>query len=179
MQNVATGTQMSTGAFRALPETNEAIIEHIDGVVYTDSPVDPHQEVVLNVAMLCRVLAPQGKTRIAPMDVYLGADTVQPDVFWVAPESACARTPNNKWQGPPDLVCEVLSTTTAQHDKPAGAKFTLYQQHGVGEYWIVDPIYQSVEVYTNFEKQGEFWPGQTFQSQVLDAEIDVNRIFEE
>ena len=33
MQNVVTGTTMTTEAFRALPETNEAIIEHIQGVV--------------------------------------------------------------------------------------------------------------------------------------------------
>lgn len=179
MQDVVTGTTMSTEAFRALPETNAAIVEHIQGVVYVDSPVDPHQEVVLNTALLLRTLAPQGKTRIAPLDVYLGDDTVQPGVFWVAPDSDCNRTLDNRWQGPPDLICEVLSRTTAQYDRPGGEKFRLYQQHGIREYWIIDPIYQSVEVFVAFERQGEFWPGQQFRSPVLEADIEVTRIFEE
>lgn len=173
-----TGQRMSVSEFRALPETNEAIIEHINGVVFVDSPVDPHQEVVLNAALLVKALAPQGKTRVAPMDVYLGNDTVQPDVFWVAPESECILRPDNRWQGPPDLVIEVLSPTTAQRDKEGGVKFQLYQQHGVREYWIIDPVYQSIEVFAQFNRLGEFWSGQTFQSPLLGAEVTVTRIFE-
>jgi hypothetical protein len=57
-----TGQRMSVQAFRALPETNEAVIEHIGGVVFVDSPIDPHQEVVLNAALLVKATAPQGKT---------------------------------------------------------------------------------------------------------------------
>ena len=180
LQNFAelTGRQMSTERFRALPETNEAVIEHIDGVVYVDSPVDPHQEVVLNVVLLLKALAPQGRMRFAPMDVYLGDDTVQPDVFWVAPESSCVLRPDNRWQGPPDLVVEVLSPTTAQRDKEGGSKFQLYQQQGVREYWIIDPIYQSIEVFVNSARTGEFWSGQTFRSMLLDSQIDVSRLFE-
>lgn len=180
LQNLVelTGRQMSTERFRALPETNEAVMEHIDGVVYVDSPVDPHQEVVLNVVLLLKAVAPQGRVRFAPMDVYLGEDTVQPDVFWVAPESSCALRPYNRWQGPPDLTVEVLSPTTAQRDKEGGQKFQLYQQHGVREYWIIDPIYQSIEIFVDFERLGEFWSGQSFPSPLLDAEIAVARIFQ-
>jgi Uma2 family endonuclease len=166
-----TGQRMSVQAFRALPETNEAVIEHINGVVFVDSPVDPHQEVALNAALLVKALAPQGKTRVAPMDVYLGDDTVQPDVFWIAPESECVLLPDNRWQGPPDLVIEVLFPTTAQRDKEGGVKFQLYQQHGVREYWIIDPIYQSIEVFAQFNRLGEFWSGQTFQSPLLGTEV--------
>ncbi len=173
-----TGRRMDTRTFRALPETNEAIIEHIHGVVYVDSPVDPHQDVVLNTALLLRTTAPQGRTRIAPMDVYLGDDTVQPDVFWVAPESDCALRPDNRWQGPPDLVVEVLSPTTAQRDKEGGQKFELYRQYQVREYWIIDPVYQSVEVFAQFQRTGEFWSGQSFRSPLLGIEIAVARIFE-
>ncbi|MFW5745557.1 MAG: Uma2 family endonuclease [Spirochaetota bacterium] len=39
--------------------------------------------------------------------------------------------------GPPDLVIEVLSPSTAHRD--AGVKFTEYEQHGVEEYWVLDP----------------------------------------
>ena len=39
--------------------------------------------------------------------------------------------------GPPDLVVEVLSNRTA--DRDVGPKFAEYEQHGVTEYWILDP----------------------------------------
>jgi Uma2 family endonuclease len=56
----------------------------------------------------------------------------QPDVLWVAAESACEITEDGL-NGPPDLVVEVLSPGTAQVDR--GVKFQTYQKHRVHEYW--------------------------------------------
>ena len=52
----------------------------------------------------------------------------------------------------PDLAVEVLSESTRENDY--GVKFEDYAHHGVSEYWIVDPVNQSVEQY--FLKDGYF-----------------------
>lgn len=53
--------------------------------------------------------------------------------------------------GAPDLVVEVLSPGTARHDR--GYKMEVYARCGVGEYWIVDPVSRSVEVYRSSASQ--------------------------
>lgn len=47
--------------------------------------------------------------------------------------------------GAPDLVAEVLSSSTAKNDR--GPKMDAYAASGVKEYWIVDTANRSVEVY--------------------------------
>ena len=44
---------------------------------------------------------------------------------------------DNHVEGAPDLVVEVLSPRTA--DRDVGVKFAEYEQHGVTEYWVLDP----------------------------------------
>lgn len=45
----------------------------------------------------------------------------------------------------PDFIIEILSKKTARKDR--GVKFEDYQNHGVKEYWIVDPKKKTVEQY--------------------------------
>ena len=44
---------------------------------------------------------------------------------------------DNHIEGAPDLVVEALSPRTAKRD--TGPKFAAYEEHGVTEYWILDP----------------------------------------
>ena len=44
---------------------------------------------------------------------------------------------DNYIDGAPDLAVEVLSPRTAHRD--VGVKFVEYEQHGVEEYWVLDP----------------------------------------
>ncbi|MCC2685547.1 MAG: hypothetical protein K0R75_2446 [Paenibacillaceae bacterium] len=48
-------------------------------------------------------------------------------------------------EGPPDLCAEVLSTHSLARDKIR--KLKAYAKYGVPEYWIVDPIYGSLDQY--------------------------------
>ena len=44
---------------------------------------------------------------------------------------------------------EVLSENSRERDR--GRKFVLYAEHGVREYWIVDPLRNAVEFYENLD----------------------------
>ena len=72
-------------------------------------------------------------------------------------------------QGAPDLVVEVLSPSTAKNDK--GIKKDIYEKFGVKEYWIVNTVDKSVEVYLN--NNGRFYLDNIYVY-FTDEEIDEN-----
>src|SRR5262249_34896002 len=43
----------------------------------------------------------------------------------------------------PDCVCEILSPSTGARDRVT--KRQLYARHGVGHYWLVDPVSRTLE----------------------------------
>ncbi|MCL2350620.1 MAG: Uma2 family endonuclease [Defluviitaleaceae bacterium] len=51
----------------------------------------------------------------------------------------------NGIHGAPDLIVEILSPSTVKYDR--AYKKDLYEQHGVKEYWIVDPKNMTIEVH--------------------------------
>ena len=48
--------------------------------------------------------------------------------------------------GPTDLIVEILSPSTARNDHKE--KFNRYERAGVKEYWLVDPLANTVTVFT-------------------------------
>lgn len=69
---------------------------------------------------------------------------VQPDILFVSTERL--EIVHDDWiRGAPDLIVEILSPATAERDRDLKRK--LYQRQGVAEYWIVDPVVESVEVW--------------------------------
>jgi len=61
-------------------------------------------------------------------------------------------------------------------------KFTVYERHGVREYWIVDPIEAYLEVYVQqdgrFVRQGTYGAEDTVVSSALGgAAVDLKRVF--
>lgn len=173
--------RMSAEEFLDLPETTTPM-ELIEGeMIVTPAPEDMHQKSSGKFFVWLSQHATEGELRYAPADVRLSAGTVvQPDIFWVSPESACQLVDGKYWQGAPDLVIEILSPSTARRDR--GIKFDLYQQHGVREYWIAEPEQKYVEVYARegerLMRVGLFSPGDTFTSPVLGGlSVDVNQLF--
>jgi Uma2 family endonuclease len=85
-----------------------------------------------------------GEVFFAPCDVVLSdSNVLQPDLIFVSGGRMAVLTEANI-QGPPDLVVEILSPSTAPRD--LGIKKTLYAKYGVREYWIVDPESKAVTV---------------------------------
>lgn len=82
----------------------------------------------------------------APMDVcFTSEDIVQPDIIFISRERQDIVSEANI-QGAPDLIIEILSSTTARRDRTK--KKDLYARHGVKELWIIHPVTQTIEVFT-------------------------------
>ena len=130
--------------------------ELIDGTAYVREPPAPswlHQEVVVE---LCRQIANalEGKTCrvcIAPLDVRLPKSTegddqvdtvVQPDVLIV---SDLKKVDARGIRGAPDWVAEVLSPSTASHNRTV--KLSAYERAGVREVWLIDPVDRTLTIY--------------------------------
>jgi Uma2 family endonuclease len=81
----------------------------------------------------------------APLDVHLDDENIfQPDLLYIA-EARKAELIKDYIDGAPDLVIEILSPSTAYYD--LRQKKDIYEQHGVKEYMIIDPIQLNAEIY--------------------------------
>lgn len=113
------------------------------------------------------------------VDVHLSDVVVAPDVFFIA-KARLNIIGELNIQGAPDLVVEILSPSTAVHDKKD--KSRIYFKHGVKEYWMVDPDLQLVEVLIAGEKEWR-WAGVFDQEDVLTTallpglEINLGEVF--
>ncbi|HYM61817.1 MAG TPA: Uma2 family endonuclease [Thermoanaerobaculia bacterium] len=88
---------------------------------------------------------PIGKVFSTPCDVVLSdLDVVQPDVLYIANERKQIMTEKNV-RGAPDLVIEIISDSTRRTDEIT--KRNLYERFGVAEYWVVDPVVDTVKIY--------------------------------
>ena len=100
-----------------------------------------------------------GTLLYAPCDVlFSDNNVVQPDLLFVSREQEHLLRDGQKVQGPPDLVVEILSPSTAERDR--GAKLALYSRYGVTEYWVVDPVAETIQVHRL--QGGQLVPTRTF-----------------
>ena len=93
-----------------------------------------------------------GRCCYAPLDIVLtDYDVVQPDLLLFTPQRAHLLNPRRVTRVPPDLAIEILSPSTEGNDR--GRKMRLMQQHGVREFWLVDPDGETIEVYALNESE--------------------------
>jgi len=143
-------TQPKTAAdYARLPEGTP--IQLIAGEFITSpSPLTEHQNILGNFFLgLSEIVrrTQSGQVYLSPLDVYLSdEDIYQPDIFFVSNERLSGME-RNGMHGAPDLVVEVLSPSTAHYD--LRDKKDAYEKFGVKEYWIIDPMESSVELFKN------------------------------
>jgi Uma2 family endonuclease len=134
-----------------LPESTQPL-ELWDGeIVMSPSPHAEHQRLVLRVCERLNRFVTQkglGEVFVSPLDVVLSPKrVVQPDVLFVS--NARRHIIKDHIRGVPDLAFEIISEGTWQRDRVA--KKSLYEQFGVGEYWIIDPESRTIEVFALVE----------------------------
>lgn len=117
-------------------------------IIMTPAPGRKHQRITGRLYKLLDDFVEQnqlGEVANAPRDVYLAPrETYQPDILFIS-QNRIDISAEDKVNGAPDLVVEVLSPSTGYYDlKP---KYRAYEKYGVQEYWIVDPEEKSIEIY--------------------------------
>jgi Uma2 family endonuclease len=129
--------------------------EIIDGLVYNMSPAPcrRHQEVIRELVLQIGSFMKGRKCELffAPFDVRIPENeeadgdiktVVQPDLVVVYD---LEKLDERGYKGAPDLAIEVISPFSAERDRKI--KKWLYERAGVKEYWIVDYIEKTVEVF--------------------------------
>ncbi len=121
--------------------------ELIEGELYmVPAPNFQHQTISRDLGVVLWEFVKKnnlGTVLYAPFDVVLSeTDVVQPDIIFVSKERMGLMTEKNL-RGAPDLVIEILSSTTKERDKLV--KKRLYGEYGVKEFWIVDPDKKAIE----------------------------------
>lgn len=130
----------------ALPDDGKRY-EVIGGRLYASpSPSAVHQTLSRRLQFLFYQLERAGKGYIfnAPMDLRLvTAAAVQPDLLYLE-ASQRAQIRRKFLQGPPAVIVEIQSPSTAALDRVR--KLQAYAGAGVPQYWILDPEAVTLEV---------------------------------
>ncbi len=168
--------------YLALPNDGKRY-EIMQGDLYlSPSPVPRHQIVHANMFDAFRAYAKAAGWGIilsAPLDVLLSeTNVVEPDIIGIA-SARKAIIKDKNIEGAPDLIVEIISESTRRNDKVL--KLKLYAEFGVKEYWIVDPVIDTVEIFSPAEmgltRIAEVTAGTADSRLLAGFSIDVAQLF--
>lgn len=167
-------------------------VELIKGMIFKMSPAPSmnHQRISMKLSSKLDSYLEDHKCEVfhAPFDVRLPVsrkkgkvDTVvQPDICVICDEKKLEKQGCN---GAPDLVVEILSPGNSKTEMRD--KYSVYEESGVKEYWLIDPANEAGIIYT-LDRKGKYigspfyTAGQQMQSKVIKGfKFDLSLIFPE
>ena len=110
-----------------------------------DSPDEPHNDVNVNLSTIFNLYlgnTPYKMFGTAHDIIFDQGSMCVPDLFIVRDRS---KLNGKKCYGAPDFIIEILSPLNPEKDLVIKKK--IYQQHGVQEYWIIDPRNKNLRIY--------------------------------
>ncbi len=132
-----------------IPDEPGFHFEILEGMLIKEpSPNYIHQRVSRRLQRILEdyfwIVDPEGEIFDAPLDVtLLEFNVVQPDLFYISSEQNILH--DNRIDGPPALVVEVLSPSNGRKDRLQ--KMRVYQQAQVKHYWLIDPQEKTLECF--------------------------------
>ena len=141
----------------ALPDGKRA--ELIDGQIYNMAPPNTkHQLLIskLNQKIANYIDQKNGNCQVipAPFAVFLNKDElnyVEPDISVICDKNKLNEKGCN---GAPDWIIEIASPSTSSLDY--GIKLFKYRTAGVREYWIINPVTHTINVYDFESEKGTY-----------------------
>lgn len=118
-------------------------------LIMSPSPTSYHQLLSIRLSSLIQFylekINSKGVCLCAPIDVKFDDENIfQPDIIYI-PAERKDELFHAQILGAPDLIVEILSPSTAYYDLKQKKGF--YEQYGVKEYLIIDPIKKDAELY--------------------------------
>lgn len=165
--------------------TPDQKIEFIDGEVILHSPArNRHLDVTMLTAKLLHTfvaLHRLGTVKSEKCLCVFPRNDYEPDIVFFGPEKVASLTPDTMKFPVPDLAVEVLSSSTEDRDR--GVKFEDFAINGVGEYWIIDAVTQTVEQYVlvdaAYELRVKSSSGRLCSFMIAGLEFEIEAMFDE
>jgi len=145
--------------------------EYIDGEVIVHSPVsNKHCRIATFLTTILQLHIDQHQLGIVWADNFQvrprpGLRRI-PDLIFVSVENQVVVT-NSEVDGAPDLVVEIVSPDSVERDWRV--KYLEYEKAGIREYWVIDPIYEKMNIYC-LNEQGKYQPQQA-ENKILKSKV--------
>ena len=160
--------------------------EIVDGeLVMSPTPATRHQKICTRLGIQLGSYIEQhnlGLFLSSPMHVILALHLhYEPDLCFITNQRETI-VKEKFIDGPPDLIIEVISESNRTHDTVV--KFQNYAQHGVAEYWLVDPRDNEISTWRRDRDEyallGRARPGGRVVTEVLSGlELDPGSVLNE
>lgn len=168
-------------------------VELIKGKIFKMSPAPSplHQQVSVRISYCLYHYLKNKPCNVyhAPFDVRFPKDSVaDKDIYTVLQPDICVICDPSKIDargciGPPDIVVEILSP--GNNKKELLNKYSVYEEFGVKEYWVISPADKTFLKYT-LDQRGKYIPSRLFTlSEKVDSgilpgfELDLDEVFKD